>query len=230
MKRISPIKLLGLAFLVFATLACMCSNFNFNPGKPLVISPGELPEAQALSPYEASLTVSQNRTPVGSISVSAGSLPPGLELTFVQGESGATISGIPLEPGTYAFTISAWCYGTNISGQSIEQQMSIVVLPGAEPQALVFSPDELPGARAGDQYEANITISNNDTPAGGYSITEGELPPGLVLEFVDAEYSAWIHGTPTQAGTFTFTLSVWCYGTQVSGQTGEKGYTLTVAP
>jgi hypothetical protein len=47
---------------------------------------------------------------------------------------------------------------------------------------------------------------------------------------VDADYSAWIYGTPTQAGTFPITLSVWCYGTQESGQTGEKQYTIMVAP
>ncbi len=97
MKRTSPIVLLGLAFIVFATLACMCSIFNTR--KPLVITPGELPDAQAGSPYEATFVVSQNETPVGGLSVSAGSLPPGLELDYVQGQSAARISGTPQQGG-----------------------------------------------------------------------------------------------------------------------------------
>jgi hypothetical protein len=227
MKRISPIKPLGLAFIVFATLACMCSIFN--PTKPLVITPEDLPEAQAGSQYEASLVISQNRTPVGSVSVNTVSLPPGLELVHVQGESSFTISGTPTEAGIFAFTISAWCYGTNTSGQSAEFPMSITVKPAAEANGLVFSPDELPDTQAGEYYEAFILISNNRLPVSSYSVTEGSLPPGLVLEYVDADYSAVIYGIPTQAGTFTFTLSVWCSGTQESGQTGEKQYTIVVS-
>jgi hypothetical protein len=38
-----------------------------------------------------------------------------------------------------------------------------------------------------------------------------------------------IHGTPTTPGSYTFTISVWCYGTNVSGQTGDKQYTLVVS-
>jgi hypothetical protein len=37
-----------------------------------------------------------------------------------------------------------------------------------------------------------------------------------------------ISGTPTVAGTFSFTIYVWCYGTNVSGQTATQGYTLVV--
>ena len=227
MKRTSPIKLLGLAFFVFATLACMCSIFN--PRKPLVITPAELPDAQAGSPYEASLVVSQNETPVGSLSISEGSLPPGLELEFVQGQSAARVSGTPVEVGMFTFTISVWCLGTNTSGQSAEFPMSITVKPTAEANALVFSPDELPDARTSDHYEATIWIGNNRTPPGGYALAEGALPPGLSLEYVQEDYSARISGTPTQAGTYAFTLSVWCFGTMESGQTGEKQYSIVVS-
>ena len=226
MRRSSPISLLGLAFIVFATLACMCSFLN--PVTPLSITPEYLPDAQAGSPYDTTISITQNRTPVGGVSVSAGNLPDGLELLYVQGESAARISGTPTQSGTITFTISVWCYGTNTSGQSAEFPMSIYVKPTAEADALVFSPDELPDARAGDYYEASISISNNRTPAGGYSLAEGSLPPGLELEYVQEDYSARIRGTPSEAGTFTFTLRVWCYGTMESGQTGEKPYTIVV--
>ena len=37
-----------------------------------------------------------------------------------------------------------------------------------------------------------------------------------------------ISGTPTVSGTFNFTISVWCYGTNVSGQTADQQYVLVV--
>jgi hypothetical protein len=37
-----------------------------------------------------------------------------------------------------------------------------------------------------------------------------------------------IKGTPSKVGTYKITVSVWCLGTNVNGQTGEKQYTLVV--
>ncbi len=93
---------------------------------------------------------------------------------------------------------------------------------------LTFQPDTLPEAQAGIPFEARITISGNVTPAGQFSIAEGALPAGLTLEKVEGEDAARIAGRPQQAGRFKFTVYVWCYGTNVSGQTGQKEYTLVV--
>jgi hypothetical protein len=40
--------------------------------------------------------------------------------------------------------------------------------------------------------------------------------------------TAKISGVPEEAGTFTFTVRVWCYGTNVSAQQGEKEYSILV--
>ena len=94
---------------------------------------------------------------------------------------------------------------------------------------LKFEPAELPPARVGVAYDAKVTISGNATPAGQFSISEGSLPRGLAVEMVEGEQNAaHIFGTPEEAGTFTFRIFVWCYGTNVSGQTGEKEYSLVV--
>jgi hypothetical protein len=95
---------------------------------------------------------------------------------------------------------------------------------------LKFSPDVLPEAQVGSAYDAEIRIGLNNTPAGDFFISEGELPEGLEFAFLEGEDAATIAGTPVEAGTFTFTVSVWCFGTQVSGQTGEKTYSLVVNP
>jgi hypothetical protein len=72
-------------------------------------------------------------------------------------------------------------------------------------------------------------VTENRTPVGDFSISEGALPPGLELTKVDGvEDTAKISGVPEAAGTFEFTVYVWCYGTNVSGQTGEKEYSIVV--
>jgi hypothetical protein len=94
--------------------------------------------------------------------------------------------------------------------------------------ALKFEPAALPAAKVGAPYEAEILITQADTPAGDISISEGALPPGLELVKVEDKDAARITGTPQQAGTYSFTVYVWCYGTQVSGQTGEIKYEIVV--
>ena len=95
--------------------------------------------------------------------------------------------------------------------------------------SLQFEPDRLPNAQAGVAYETQIHVTHNRTPVGDFAISKGALPAGLELKKVaGVEDTARISGMPQEAGTFTFTVSVWCYGTNVSGQTGEKEYSLVV--
>jgi hypothetical protein len=94
--------------------------------------------------------------------------------------------------------------------------------------ALQFMPDKLPDARVGQRYDVEILVAGNATPVGNYSISTGTLPYGLELILDENLHTARISGTPSVAGTYQFTLSVWCYGTNVSGQTGEKKYAIVV--
>lgn len=95
---------------------------------------------------------------------------------------------------------------------------------------LRFVPDSLPGATAGTPYTAEIVVEETETPVGGASVAPGTLPDGLTLELLPGQTDTIrISGTPTRTGTFAFTVSVWCFGTNVSGQTGEQRYTITVS-
>jgi hypothetical protein len=93
---------------------------------------------------------------------------------------------------------------------------------------LKFEPDVLPNAQTGVEYEVEIHISDNVTPVAGISISSGTLPAGLELVFLDREDAAKISGVPEEAGTFTFTIGAGCFGTMVSGQSGEKEYVIVV--
>jgi hypothetical protein len=95
--------------------------------------------------------------------------------------------------------------------------------------ALQFSPATLPDAQVGSSYAATITVSQAVTPVGGASVQDGALPAGLDLAVAkEPANTIQISGTPTVAGTFSFTIYVWCYGTNVSGQTATQGYRLVV--
>lgn len=94
---------------------------------PLKIEPDSLPNAQTGVEYEVQIRVSDNVTPVNSVSISSGTLPAGLELVFVDGEDGAKIRGTPEEAGTFTFTVFVSCFGTMVSGQTLEKEFQIVV-------------------------------------------------------------------------------------------------------
>ena len=97
-------------------------------GSPLTFSPTTLPDGQVGSPYEVTITVSQNHTPVAGGGVETGSLPPGLDFKVSeQHDNTMRISGTPTAAGTFSFTISVWCYGTNVVGDSGEQAYTLVV-------------------------------------------------------------------------------------------------------
>lgn len=125
MKRRELLVLSITVLIVFASVSCVL----FLPsGGDLKFEPDRLPEAQVGVAYEAEIHVTQNRTPVGDFAISKGSLPAGLELVTVEGEEDtAKISGVPAETGTFTFTVSVWCYGTNVSGQTGEKEYSIGV-------------------------------------------------------------------------------------------------------
>ncbi len=108
--------------------------------------------------------------------------------------------------------------------------LALTVALGCMPRPdLQFSPTALPDAQVGSAYAATITVSQAVTPVGGASVQDGALPAGLDLALAkEPADTIQISGTPTVAGTFTFTVYVWCYGTNVGGQTATPAYTLVV--
>jgi hypothetical protein len=135
-----PLRILLAVSIVVMSLACSVftrftrteatptSDYIFTPSTILLkIEPDSLPNAQTGVEYEAEIRVSDNVTPLDSVSVSSGTLPAGLKLVFVDGEDGAKISGVPEETGTFTFTIYVGCKGTMVSGQTAEKEYVIVV-------------------------------------------------------------------------------------------------------
>ena len=93
---------------------------------------------------------------------------------------------------------------------------------------LKIEPASLPTGELDAAYEVQILVRDNVTPISSVILSEGALPAGLDLVFVDGEDHFSIRGVPEETGSFTFTVFVSCFGTMVSGQTGQVSYTLVV--
>lgn len=129
------------------------------------------------------------------------------------------LSGTPTQDGTFHFTVTASDDGSACSGHT---DYTLVI---ACPTITLSTP--LPDGILGDAYpnKSNVTASpsgqGNNAYAYTYGVTSGAWPPGLDLDPNTGD----VTGTPTQVGTFTFTVTASLTG---STCTGSQGYTLNV--
>ncbi len=113
------------AVLVLAlTLACFPDR---SPRPNLVFDPLELPAAQVGAAYEATITVSQNVTPVFWMKAVEGALPDGLTFEYNENDNFAKIVGTPTSAGTFKFEVGAACLGTSVNGQMGQKEYVIEV-------------------------------------------------------------------------------------------------------
>jgi hypothetical protein len=64
---------------------------------------------------------------VAQFGIAEGRLPSGLAIAHENSSNTAELRGTPQEAGMFEFTIRAWCYGTNVSGQVGQQAYTLVV-------------------------------------------------------------------------------------------------------
>jgi len=147
------------------------------------ITTAELENGKVGAPYNGWL----DATEYAEWSIASGSLPPGFTLhTF---SDGGYIYGTPTTVGTYTFTIKA----TNAAGDDTKELTLEIVMPEI-PQIATTS---LPNGKVGVSYNKSLEASEY----ARWSVISGSLPPGLRL-YTDG----YIYGTPTTAGTYTFTV------------------------
>jgi large repetitive protein len=131
--------------------------------------------------------------------VVAGSVPSGLRMPSTYGCCGDAIGGTPSHAGTFTFTIQV----KDGAGNSARQAFSIAVSPPARLE-ITFPTTCCNAGSVGQSYLQNFFFSGGVAPCAA-SIATGQLPPGLKLS---SSPPISITGTPTTAGTFTFTVSV----------------------
>jgi len=149
-------------------------------------------------------------------SVVSGVIPPGMSGPFTQGVSSGYVTGKPTTVGTFTFTVRV----RDETGASDTETTTINVEP-ARP-ITVTTQGFLPG-RVGEFYCCGNLFADGGTPGYTWAIVGGALPPGLTLNQSEDRIS----GTPTTAGTFTFTVQP----TDSRGVVGEaKAFDLVVHP
>ena len=146
------------------------------------------PAAAVNSPYSDTLTATGGTTPY-TWSVNAGTLPAGITLS-----SAGVLSGTPTTTGSYPFTVNVIDANKGVATASI----TLVVTAAL---ALTFSAP--PSGTVGVAYTDTFTAANGTTPYT-FSISAGTLPAGLTLN----ASTGVVSGTPTTAGTSSFTVKV----------------------
>jgi large repetitive protein len=197
----------------------LCNGAN---GSFLISGVCVLPDSVVGQPYQGHLPTSHNAG--GTLSIVAGALPPGLSLPSTFGPSGDIVGGTATQQGTSTFTVQ----GTGDQGQPLYQAYQITVDPNL-PLTIVLpaSGSTIGPAMVGGAYAQNFFLSGGAGPYT-WAVAAGQLPPGLTLQtFGDPrDASNELAGTPTTAGTFTFTMRV----TDYAGQRATQQFSLTVDP
>jgi hypothetical protein len=173
---------------------------------PLTVTTATLPGGTVGTAYQQAL-VASGGSGGNAWSVTAGAVPAGLTL----GADGS-ITGTPTAVGTASFTVQV----KDSSGATATKALSIAIAPAA----LTVMTATLPGGMVGTAYQQAVMASGG---SGGnvWSVTAGALPAGLTL---GADGS--ITGTPTAAGTASFTVQV----KDSSGATATKALSIAIAP
>ena len=112
--------------------------------------------------------------------------------------------------------------GMATAGPALAGTDTLVCSPSANGGTLVNGVCVLPGASVGQPYEGFIITSNNS--GGTFAIVAGSLPPGLSMPATYGASGTIVAGTPTQRGTFPFTVT----GTDQQGQPLRQAYSITV--
>ncbi len=144
-------------------------------------------------------------------SLYSGALPQGLTLS-----STGIISGIPTEVGTFNFTVRI---AHNNSVYSDEYITYTLTVDASNTLALLTTSFE--NAIVNEFYHSQILYTSPNNAEVTFSLLNSTLPPGLYLS-----KSGEISGTPTKAGTYTFTVQL--TRTSSSSNYVTKTYTLTV--
>jgi len=126
--------------------------------------------------------------------------------------TGMAEPGFPTTPGAFKTTLTA---NTNY----LYPQNAFIMKFAFPAAPLSISPTTLAAGTAGLSYGPVILTATGGTGTVTFAVTAGAPPPGLTLTS-----AGLLSGTPTQTGTFPFTVTA----TDSIGDTASQAYTLTI--
>jgi arylsulfatase A-like enzyme len=161
------------------------------------------------------------KAPVFNVDDISISTTPGVTLTmFDDGAHGDGTAG----DGVYGVQLPAFASGTLISYsiKVTDSNSTVTILPNAGSytvtQPLAISTSSLPNALTSASYTQSLAATGGSASGYSWSVTGGSLPPGMTLGS-----SGTFSGTPTAAGSYSFTATV----TDSAGHTASKALSMT---
>ncbi|MEK6657366.1 MAG: putative Ig domain-containing protein, partial [Nitrospirota bacterium] len=145
-------------------------------------------------------------------SLQSGTLPNGL-IVSNSGNDGV-ISGTSTQSGAFNLTIRVQDSAATPNVATRDFTLAI--------NKVQIAVNSLSDATVGAAYYIDLSAGAANLPAQAvWEVTNGTLPPGMMLEAI-----GHFEGTPTQAGTYSFTIRVSETGNSLN--TDSRAYTLTV--
>ena len=192
-----------------APLTLTQTIFFFIDSNPVITTPS-LPPGEINVPYSATVIVVDADLPLNFRRIGSGSLPPGLTLSSTLSSATAMISGTPTAGGVFTFSVEI--------SDGFEKFVSKTLTIAITTSPLSILTNSLAFPVVGAQYLLTLQVSGGVAPFT-WRIAEGSLPTGLSLSSAGS-----LSGTPTNAGTFSFTFQV----TDGTGQVATRSFTLSV--
>jgi len=187
-------------------------TITISPQPPLVITtPSPLPNCTVGSAYQQTFTASGGSGVAGNWQLMSGALPNGLSLAPATG----VLGGTPTQVGSFNFNVQV----TDAQPTTAIRAYALNCVPAPVPLA-VSTNSPLSSATKGVSYAATLAAVGGSGTYLNWSITQGALPAGLLLN----SSSGAISGKATVVGTFNFTARV----TDSLAATASKDFALTV--
>ena len=202
----------GPALAQSASLSLLCSPDT--NGGTLVNGICVLPGAKVGQPYEGFLLTSNGA--VDTFTITSGSLPPGLHMPATYGAAGTIVGGTPTQQGTFTWTVHVTPFTGGTSSTNGTYRLTVSPAPAL---TITFPSSCCNAGTVGSSYLQNFFSSGGAGPFT-WTVAAGQLPPGVTLT------GSHLGGTPTVAGTFTFTIKV----TDSAGNQASKPGTITISP
>jgi uncharacterized protein YhjY with autotransporter beta-barrel domain len=182
----------------------------------IVYAPASPPAGKVDTAYSQTLAAATGGTAPYSYALASGALPAGLTLS-----SAGTIAGTPTAAGSFTFTVKATDSSTG-TGAPFSATSGTLTLTVAAP-TIAYTPASPPAGTVGKAYSQTLAMATGGTAPYGYALASGALPAGLTLSSAGA-----IAGTPTAAGSFTFTVKATDSSTGTGAPFSATSGTLTL--
>jgi sugar lactone lactonase YvrE len=196
------------------TAPAATQQFTLNVIAPKLIptAPGTL-HGNVTNPFSFALQATGGIPPY-SWSLTSGMLPAGLKLA-----ANGIISGTPTATATKTVTVTLRDHAIP-AAETATESLTIAIAP----RTLTITTASLARGMVGSAYSAPLQASMG-AGALHWSVSSGALPAGLMLNAATGK----VTGTPTAAGTSSFTVKV-TDSTTPTAMVAIHSYTLTVNP